>query len=274
MNELDDRDSLDLALALTRSELSPSSADKARLRTALGLAANLIAPDAGGRDAAASPAARAPGAAAVEAAVPARLTALAALRASGRLGASLAAALFVAGVATGWGLRSRSPANDTAHEGERTAAVAVAAEVTAPAAAPAVAAVAAASAGELVRAEPASPRPERAVHPRGHAAAVPARSTAQPLDAELALLRRVERALRNSDPALALALLGELDERYPRTRLAEERLAARTIADCRLDRPEASAHARAFLREHSASVYSERVQSACAPKTTESAHAR
>jgi len=256
MNELEDRDSLDLALALTRSELSPSSADKARLRAALGLAASPVPLDA------AAPATR--------------LTGLGALRASGRLGAALGTALFAAGVATGWGLHSRGPAADAARPGERSPAVGLAVEVTPPAAAPAPAAapVVAAATAAPARKEPAPPRPERTVHPRGHAAAVPSRSTTPPLDAELGLLRRVERALRNADPALALALLRELDERYPRTRLAEERLAARTIADCRLARPDAAAQGRAFLRDHPASVYSERVQGACEPETTGNGSAR
>ena len=80
---------------------------------------------------------------------------------------------------------------------------------------------------------------------------------------ELALLRRVERALRNADPALALALLGELDERFPDTRLVEERQAARLLAGCRLQDPNAIARAHAFLHDNPASVYRQRVQLAC-----------
>jgi hypothetical protein len=83
------------------------------------------------------------------------------------------------------------------------------------------------------------------------------------LNDELAVLRRVERALRNSDPALALALLGELDERFPESRLVEERQAAGHIANCRQGTPDAVAHAHAFLRDHPASVYRQRVQLAC-----------
>jgi hypothetical protein len=272
MTDLQERDSLALALARTRSELSPSSADKERLRMALGLRASSVSLDA------AAAAAEAPAAAAGEAAAPAGLTAFAALRASGRLGASLGAALFAAGIATGWGLHWQA-GRDTRHAGERAttvgAAIGTAAPVAVSAPAPATAAVAALA--------PAGPAPERseALHlgravqrPGGRASALPARASVKPLDAELALLRRVERALRNAEPALALALLSELDERYPHTRLAEERLAARTIADCGLDQPEAAAHAHAFLREHPASVYSERVQSACATETTGGGSAR
>jgi hypothetical protein len=97
--------------------------------------------------------------------------------------------------------------------------------------------------------------------PRAHSRP---RAQPNPLNDELALLRRVERALRNNDPALARALLGELDERFPDSRLGEERAAARRIADCRSAEPGASESARAFLREHGVSVYRKRIVLACA----------
>jgi hypothetical protein len=277
MNDSGDRDSLDFALALTRSELTPAAADKARLRAALGLTAGVVSGT--GALAAAAPALPAP--AAAELAGPARVAPSAALRASGKLGASLAVALFGAGVATGWALHSRGPEASGAHAGEwaPVAARAVAAAAPLGTALPPAELPAAVAAG--VAGAPAVPQEPGAAHPdasvqraRGHAAAVRAHSAAQPLNAELALLRRVERALRNGDPALARALLTELDEDYPQTRLAEERLAARTIADCRLAQPSAAAHAQAFLSEHRASVYSERVHSACAPEMTAGASAR
>jgi hypothetical protein len=91
------------------------------------------------------------------------------------------------------------------------------------------------------------------------------RRRAQPhrINDELALLRRVERALRNGEPALARALLDELDERFPDSRLGEERLAARRIADCRSAEPGATQSARAFVRDHAASVYRRRIALAC-----------
>jgi hypothetical protein len=113
---------------------------------------------------------------------------------------------------------------------------------------------------------PSEPRRGPPVRARAHKAAAP-----NPLNDELALLRRVERALRNADPALALALLGELDERFPNSRLVEERQAAKLMADCRLESPEASERARSFLNEHPASVYRQRVQLACAIDTVSSA---
>jgi hypothetical protein len=80
---------------------------------------------------------------------------------------------------------------------------------------------------------------------------------------ELALLRRVERALRAHNPALALALLAELQQRFPDTRLAEEREAAHVIAACGTEEGGARLRAERFLRERGGSVYAERVREAC-----------
>jgi hypothetical protein len=80
---------------------------------------------------------------------------------------------------------------------------------------------------------------------------------------ELALLRRVERALRAQNPALALALLAELEQRFPDTRLAEEREAAHVIAACGTEEGGARLRAERFLRERGGSVYAERVREAC-----------
>ncbi|HTV24642.1 MAG TPA: hypothetical protein VMG12_38385, partial [Polyangiaceae bacterium] len=107
----------------------------------------------------------------------------------------------------------------------------------------------------------ASDERTKSAPPRARAHRRPAASS---IDDELALLRRVERALRNNDPALARALLGELDERFPDSRLGEERAAARRIADCRSGEPDAVARARDFVREHGASVYRQRIVLACA----------
>ena len=101
---------------------------------------------------------------------------------------------------------------------------------------------------------------------RGGLAVAEAACAAQPIATAVLsdTVQRVERALRTGDPALALALLGELDERFPESRLVEERLAARHMADCRLEAPDAVARARRFLDEHPLSVYRQRLQLACA----------
>jgi hypothetical protein len=86
----------------------------------------------------------------------------------------------------------------------------------------------------------------------------------QPFDEELALLQRVERALRARSASVAVALLAELDERFPETRLGEERQAARLIAECQLELPESSRRGERFLAERRRTVYAERVRAACA----------
>ena len=88
---------------------------------------------------------------------------------------------------------------------------------------------------------------------------------------ELVLLRRAEHAIRSGQPELALSLLDELEQRYPKTRLDEERMAARLMARCARGDLDASAEAARFLRSRPASVYSERVRSVCALDAMESA---
>jgi len=85
---------------------------------------------------------------------------------------------------------------------------------------------------------------------------------------ELALLRRVERALRSGEPALALALLAELDERFPNSSLGEERRASNALAHCQLGDPGAAERAVSFLREHGSSVYADHVRFTCGLPTT------
>jgi hypothetical protein len=257
MTQLDRQDSdvTERALGQLRAELSPSSADKDRLRRVLGLGASSPAPV--GEEPA--PQLATP----VRLTQPGRLSERAAVLASGKLGASLAALLFGAGIAVGWSLQGATPAEAPAAPPSAAVAPLAAPTLPAPAALPAAAPGDAPTArlpAEATRA------PRSARRPRAALGATP--QLERPLDAELALLRRVERALRNNDAALAVALLDELDNRFPQTRLAEERLAARRMAGCRLDTPDAVAQARAFLRERPASVYSERVRLACALETT------
>ena len=87
----------------------------------------------------------------------------------------------------------------------------------------------------------------------------------QPFDAELALLQRVERAMRANEYSLALALVAELDEHFPTARLEEERRAARLIAECRLGLPGSRQRGAQFLAQRPSSVYAYRVQTACTP---------
>lgn len=119
--------------------------------------------------------------------------------------------------------------------------------------------------------------PQADTEPSGRAARHRSAVTVQPTPAarpsadddvfleELSLLRRAERAIRSNDPTVALALLGDLDERFPRGRLLEERAAARVMAGCQQS-PDASSQgtARRFLASRPRSVYTGRVQRLCA----------
>jgi hypothetical protein len=255
-----DSGTLERSLAALRAELSPSAADKLRLR------ARIVAPTlAGGAASTAAP-----------------LTRWAALQAAGSLGVASGLVLLALGGSVGFWL-GRDGAHELAANGAvaapRTLASSPRAGI-APSSPSVIAKAESAEAAiiELAPVEPATVEPAP-VEPmassstpanEGHHRGTPVRPRAtrkalapNPLNDELALLRRVERALRNADPALAVALLAELDERFPDSRLVEERLAARRIADCRLGSGDALAQARAFLREHPASVYRQRVQLAC-----------
>lgn len=250
-------DLVERSLAMLRAELAPSSADKARLREAVGLRPGV-------------PEAR------VSSLDQPRRRRWAAVRASGRVGAALGMAAFGAGLSLGLFLHG-SP-KTVAHADRSLDVEAVPRPITVLPAPPV------APPGWVPSAVPEQPNetapraPRIKPHPRARAAASvqppPDVAPAQPVQTELALLRRVERAIRTHDPELALALLTELDERFPNTRLAEERLAARRIAECGLGADGAEERARGFLREHPASVYLERLATACRVATPASEPAR
>jgi hypothetical protein len=90
-------------------------------------------------------------------------------------------------------------------------------------------------------------------------------SLADSLEKEVSALRAIERALRDGQPGLALALLRELDRAVPEGRLVEEREATAAIARCALDQvPFGVDLAEDFGARHPGSVYLERVLQACA----------
>lgn len=91
---------------------------------------------------------------------------------------------------------------------------------------------------------------------------------------ELALLQRADRAVRSGNAALALALIGELDERHPDSTLLEERRAVELLAHCEARATDAAARAARFLREHPGSVYVGRVRALCASPPASSAEPR
>lgn len=244
-------DAVEHVLELALTELSPSAADKARHRVALGLGpAGAPSPDSAltARDAGHG---------------------WRALRASGGTGWAAGALLLGAGIGLGFWLRGAVPAQVTAPAPSAMIqpAVAAAPAVNAPPVAAPPEALEPARRTEAPSAPPATARERTSARPERRAAvgagSQAAPSTAQPFDAELALLQRVERALRANNPSLAVVLLDELDAGFSETRLGEEREAARRIAECQLQLPGWRQRAERFLSDQRGSMYAQRVRAAC-----------
>ena len=254
-------DPVERTVLMARAALSPSHADDERTRRAVGLGSNALAPTAHG----------ALGGAGL----------WAALRASG--GAGVAIAILLVGLGFGAGLwvgRRESPVPPIAPQPARASV----GTFDAPASAEPMGlgkqglAPVDGSAEGMSEAPPSSPEPprpgasSRRHHPAIGSAKPPARAARRqaaggeggfdPSD-ELALLRRVEKSLRNDQPALALALLGELGERFPETRLDEERAAANVLVHCALHDPGSRRRAEEFLKQRASSVYADRIRSSC-----------
>jgi hypothetical protein len=82
---------------------------------------------------------------------------------------------------------------------------------------------------------------------------------------ELSMLQRARRALGVDNGRLALGIVQELEERFPKGVLMEERRATRVLSLCLLGRTdEARRFGREFLARHGSSVYAERVRASCA----------
>ena len=78
------------------------------------------------------------------------------------------------------------------------------------------------------------------------------------------LVQRAQRAVDGGEPLLAMALLDELDARFPRELLNEERQATRVLALCesgQTDRAERAAQALAGQNPHS--IYAARIEKSC-----------
>jgi hypothetical protein len=90
------------------------------------------------------------------------------------------------------------------------------------------------------------------------------------LTREVALLERIDRALRAGEGGIAAALLEELDRSVPAPVLHHERAAARVLARCVAARAggssaqrQAHADAKRFLARDPTSVYADRIRAAC-----------
>lgn len=219
---------IDETLKLACQGLAPTSVERQRLRAAIAARAALPI-----------------GASSIEAAP----RGWSALKASGASGIAVGAALLALGFAGGLLIGSER------HAPQPTAPVATLAPVVDPAPV--------ASAAPNVPVPVVVPVPDAIVAPAPSPRARPTAARSDAFERELALLQRAERAIRNQDPALALSLLGELEREHPRAALAEERKAARVMANCQAKEPTASLAAERFLRDAPASVYSDRVRALC-----------
>lgn len=265
---------VDARLRLAREVLSPS--DEHRLRVRSALAARLAAEG----PASEGPAAEGPAAPLARAARARRLIA------SRRIARALEAAVLVAtGFALGlWFSEARQPGADApmadgvpTDRGQMNGAAPAPAEA-APARAepahepaspsplqgePAVAPAAPSSTSSDVSNEPSRPETSPSPRARTHVRLAPRATATDGFAEELALLRRAERATRSGDAALARSLIGELDARFPKTALRQERAALLVLVACATGEPAAQAHARSFTEQNAQSVYLERIRAVC-----------
>lgn len=108
------------------------------------------------------------------------------------------------------------------------------------------------------------PTPATSARPARRAVRAAPRAAESSLAEELAMLQRARRALGAGNGLLALGIVSELDERFPKGVLVEERIATRVFSLCALERvTEARAVGREFLARHPSSVYAERVRTSC-----------
>jgi hypothetical protein len=88
-------------------------------------------------------------------------------------------------------------------------------------------------------------------------------ATRAAFDEEIIQLRRVQRALREGNARLALALLDDLDRAVPKGRLGEERAAASVMGRCALGVGPPAVLSADFAAKYPSSVYLGRVMQAC-----------
>jgi hypothetical protein len=249
MNMAEPRE-LDTRLRLARQVLSPSDEHRRRVRSAL--AARLAAEGQ-------------------TAALPVRVGHRIASPRLSRIveAAALVAAGFVLGV---WFAETRQP-GAAAPSAHRLAADAEPRDEAPPEPAPAPPLLAEPSpppaSPSNARSRPAKSSSTRA-HGRERTRGSSRATAADDLAEELALLRRAERATRSGDAALARSLIAELDARFPKTALRQERAALLVLVACATGEPSAQASAREFMQRHEQSVHLDRIRSACQLDSTAS----
>lgn len=172
----------------------------------------------------------------------------------GRIGGgSLILALAVT-AGYGWGYRAGSQARPNPVE-------APPARVMPPVAAPVVATPTLAPPAPAVVLERAS-APKTTSGAASAAAPAPAAAAAG-LDEEVRQLRRIERAIRDGNSRLALAIGDNLDREIPQGQLLLERRAARLMASCQLDAATSAGPAARFLADNPHSAYAQRLRDLC-----------
>jgi hypothetical protein len=92
---------------------------------------------------------------------------------------------------------------------------------------------------------------------------VPQKDNDSGLDEEVRQLRRIERAIREGNPRLALVLAEELDRAIPGGQLHAERGAAAMMAGCQLGVEGAEARAARFVAQNPSSGYAARLRELC-----------
>jgi hypothetical protein len=108
---------------------------------------------------------------------------------------------------------------------------------------------------------------------RAHARLASNAGGADSFQEELALLARAERAIRAGNATLARSFIAELEARFPKTALRQERAALLVLAACASGEPAAQRDAREFIEGHEQSVYVDRIRAMCelapsAPQTS------
>lgn len=89
------------------------------------------------------------------------------------------------------------------------------------------------------------------------------RAAAPPAATELALMQRIQAALRSGKPRLALELSDEHAQRWPTGLFREEREGVRALASCQLDLAKGQSRARAFLQKYPEGALAPRVRASC-----------
>lgn len=123
---------------------------------------------------------------------------------------------------------------------------------------------AAAPRAPVTKPAPRAAKARRVQAPRATGETGAERSDPELLEA-VRLLARARRALDRQEPALALGLLDELDARFARELLDEERAATRVLSLCASGEPaSALALARSTFADRPRSIYTRRLEQSCA----------